>query len=67
MPSRYGSLKKFLEIKQPISSIRKMMIRVYLVFFEDGTKWDLGNYYTPDQDRPTGFRMIDPPPGIIPN
>ncbi|HEU4714367.1 MAG TPA: hypothetical protein VFS76_22565 [Pyrinomonadaceae bacterium] len=60
LPTQYESLKQFLETKQPVSRLRKMMIRVYLVIFEDGTKWDLGNYYVPDSSKPSGFRMIGP-------
>jgi hypothetical protein len=67
MQTQYESLKKFIEMKQPIGRVNKTMIRIYLVFFDDGTKWDLGNFYVPDSGQPTGFRRIDPPPGLIRN
>ncbi|HSE18699.1 MAG TPA: hypothetical protein VLB46_16705 [Pyrinomonadaceae bacterium] len=63
LPTQYESLKKFLEVKQPVTTFKKMMIRVYLVFFEDGSKWDLGNYYVPDPSTPSGFRMVEPQQG----
>ena len=65
MPGQYQSLKKFLETKKSMTSINKLTITVFVVFFDDGTKWGLGNFYVPDSSRPTGFRMVDPPSGII--
>ncbi len=65
MPAKYQSLKRFLETRGPVTRINKVMIMVFVVFFDDGTKWDLGNFYIPDSSRPTGFRMVEAPPGII--
>lgn len=63
--TEYAGLKKVLESRRPVSSIKKLTVRVYAVIFEDGTKWDLGNYFTPDSSKPSGYRMIEPPPAII--
>lgn len=60
LPTQYDSLKQFLELKHPVGGYKKMMVRVYQVFFDDGTKWDLGNYYIPDSSQPSGFRMVGP-------
>lgn len=65
IPAQYESLKKFLETRGPVTRINKVMIMVFVVFFDDGTKWGLGNFFVPDSSRPTGYRMVDPPPGII--
>ena len=65
MNEQYATLKTFLERMQPVKSLDSLMIRVYLVFFDDGTKWDLGNFYVPDTAKPSGFRMVDAPAGII--
>lgn len=37
------------------------------MFFEDGTKWDLGGYYKPDPSSQTGFVMSSTPSEIITN
>jgi hypothetical protein len=57
--SQYDSLKKFLESKQPINKIQKLMLRVYAVIFEDGTKWDMGTYYKPDLNTPSGYSRME--------
>lgn len=65
MSAQYQSLKKFLETRGPLARINKLTIVAFVVFFDDGTKWGLGNYFVPDSSSPTGFRMVDAPPGII--
>lgn len=66
LASQYDSLKNFLEVARPVTSYNTAMIRVYLVFFEDGSKWDLGNFYVPDSTRPSGFRKVESQTEIFP-
>lgn len=65
IPAQYQSLKKFIEMKKQVKSINKVTISVYLVLFEDGMKWDVGNFYLPDASEPFGFRKIPAPVGIL--
>jgi hypothetical protein len=65
IPGQYESLKKFIEMKKQIKNIDKVTISAYLVFFDDGMKWDVGNFYLPDPTQPFGFRKIEAPAGII--
>lgn len=61
---RYRSIKQFIET-QPQVRVDRVMVKVYIVFFDDGTKWDNGDFYTPDPTQRSGFRKTDPPPGFI--
>jgi len=62
---KYRSIKQFIETTQPRIRVDRVMVRVYVVFFDDGTKWDGGDFYLPDPTQRSGFRKIDPPPEII--
>lgn len=63
--TKYQSIKQFIDTTQPQRKVASVMVKVYLVLFEDGTKWDGGQFYLPDSTERFGFRKIDPPPGII--
>jgi hypothetical protein len=63
--AKYQSIKQFIDSTQPLRKVDNVMIKVYLVFFEDGTKWDGGEFYVSDTAQPSGYRKIEPPPGII--
>ena len=65
LPTQYESLKRFIEKKKQIKNINKAAVSVYIVLFEDGMKWDVGNFYAPDATEPSGFRKIAAPPGIV--
>lgn len=58
LEGQYAALKSFLESRQPIGTIKKVKVAVYVLFFEDGTRWDLGVYSKPDPTSPTGYSRI---------
>jgi len=62
---KYRSIKQFIDTTQPERRVDSVMIKVYVVFFDDGTKWDDGEFYLPDPTQRSGFRKTDPPPGLI--
>lgn len=62
---RYAGIKKYLESRQAIATYNTLMIRPYVVFFEDGTQWSLGSYYRPDPERHGRYIKIEDPPNII--
>lgn len=64
---QYASLKRFLESRQSISTIKNLMVRVFVVIFDDGTKWGGGDYYKPDPGKPSGYSKIKAPSGIMAN
>lgn len=63
--TQYESLKKFIEAKKQLKNIDKVVVSVYLVIFDNGMKWDVGNFYVPDSTEPSGFRRIAAPVDII--
>lgn len=58
LEGQYAGLKSFLESRQPIARIKKVKVAVYVLFFEDGTRWDSGVYFKPDPASPTGYSKI---------
>jgi hypothetical protein len=62
---KYKSIKQFIDATQPQRKIDSVMVKVYLVLFEDGMSWAGGDFYLPDSTQPFGLRKIDPPDGII--
>jgi hypothetical protein len=58
LEDQYAALKAFLESRQPIARIKKVKVAVYVLFFDDGTRWDLGVYSKPDPTSPTGYSKI---------
>lgn len=59
---RYERLAKFIETRQPISSINKAKIRFGFIIFNDGTAWGAGNYYRQNPDNPNHYINIGPLP-----
>lgn len=43
-----------------IEALNKAVLRVLLVFFEDGWKWEQDYYYRPNPDSPHGYERIKP-------
>jgi hypothetical protein len=56
--SDYGELKRFIENRQSLSSISKVVINIPTVYFADGTVWSGGILYKPDSTAPGGMRAL---------
>ena len=59
---RYANIKGFLETRQPVSAMKTLSLRPYVVFFEDGTQWSAGSYFRPDPSTRGRFIKIPDPP-----
>ncbi len=59
----YARLTRFIEKRQPISSINKVRVGIGFVIFADLTGWDGGSYYRQDPSDPRRFKNIgyEPP------
>jgi len=57
--SDYDELKRFVENRQSLSSISKVVINIPTVYFADGTVWSGGVLYQPDSTAPGGMRAIN--------
>jgi hypothetical protein len=55
----YLALKRFVESRQPLSTISQVIVRIQLVKFSDGSAWFAGNMYVPDKSSRNGMRRID--------
>lgn len=56
----YSDIKQGIEQRQPVSTIHSVWIRIYQVYFKDGTGWN-GGYERPDPNDPTAYiRGADP-------
>jgi hypothetical protein len=51
----YARLVQFIETRQPVSSISKVIARVQFVLFEDGTGWSGGEYLHQDPKNPKAY------------
>lgn len=61
----YESLVRFIESRQPMSTIKKVHVSFSMVGFEDGTFWSYGGYYFKyDQDNP-GQQIKLPVPELL--
>lgn len=61
----YEDLFRFIETRQPMSTINKVHVSFSMVGFEDGTFWSYGGYYFKyDQDNP-GRQIKLPAPELI--
>lgn len=63
----YEDLIKFLQKRQPLSTIHKMEINFKFVHFKNGLAWDTGQYLKPSPDNPKLYIPVDdpkPPNGI---
>jgi hypothetical protein len=56
--SDYGELKRFIESRQSLGSISKVVINIPTVYFADGTVWSGGVLYRPDATAPGGMRAV---------
>lgn len=57
----YEDLIKFLQKRQPLSTIHKMAINFKFVHFKNGLAWDTGQYLKPSPDNPKRYDPIDNP------
>ncbi|HYV04606.1 MAG TPA: hypothetical protein VFB82_08480 [Blastocatellia bacterium] len=55
----HDRLVKFIETRQPLSSISKVTLRVQFVAFEDGTGWSGGEYLRQDPKEPRRYIPVD--------
>ncbi|MDQ3821210.1 MAG: hypothetical protein M3362_26505 [Acidobacteriota bacterium] len=56
---QYNELKRFIETRQSLNSINKVIVNVPSVYFEDGTLWSGGTMYRPDATAPNGMRAMN--------
>jgi hypothetical protein len=60
----YSRLVRFLERRQPITTINKAEIHLTLVVFDDQTAWGDGEYLKQDPNNPRSFKKAEvKPPG----
>jgi hypothetical protein len=65
LKDRYDGLVRFIETRQPISTINKVHVSFSVVGFDDGTFWSYGGtYFKYDQDNP-GQQIKLPVPELI--
>lgn len=65
LKDRYEGLVRFIETRQPISTINKVHVSFSVVGFDDGTFWSYGGtYFKYDQDNP-GRQIKMPVPELI--
>jgi hypothetical protein len=56
---QYEEMRRFIETRQPLAGLSKVVVNVPLVYFADGTVWSAGTLYRPDSTAPGGMRPVD--------
>jgi hypothetical protein len=60
----YENLRQFLEKRQPLSTINKVLIWIRTIYFEDGRIWHVGSFVRPDPSNPKRLVPIEDKPNI---
>ena len=55
----YPAMKKFIDQRQPMTTVHSVWVRILQVYFSDGTRWN-GEYQRPDPNDQAGYIAADP-------
>jgi hypothetical protein len=54
-------IKQFLSVRNfQLANINNIVIRVDHLIFDDGMKWQIGRFYKPNPNKPSGYELISP-------
>lgn len=60
-PQHLQSIKSFLAVRNfKLEEISKVVITVDYLIFDDGMKWQIGRFYKPNSNRPSGYEQVNP-------
>ena len=57
--AEYLALKRFIESRQPLSTIGQVIVRIQRIDFSNGSVWSAGSMFVPDKSRPSGMCRVD--------